>query len=389
MPAASPRIAAMTSLMQREDITRAFAAVDAGKDATVAQWRTLVEIPAPSGQEEKRAAAVEALLREYGLTDVHQDSVGNVMGTRKGTGGGPRLVLDAHLDTVFALGTNVTTRIENGKLYAPGVGDDTRNVAALLAMIRAMNEAKMQTPGDLMFVFTVEEETNFGGVEQFLKDHKTEIDRYLALDGGYENFTYGGIGIYWHRYHILGPGGHTRSTSPPYSATLPLARAIERIYKLPVPHGAWINVGMLGGTDVFNAKAADAWMSMDLRSNDEPTLKRLDAAIENIVREEAQRAGMTMRRDVESTEEVASLPEHRNSEMIQTVEAVYRAFGFDPEITDTASNHTSAALRAGIPAAGMGTAPCEGSHGLNENCEIEPIFKGIKRLIVLATALSQ
>ena len=72
-----------------------------------------------------------------------------------------------------------------------------------------------------------------------------------------------------------------------------------------------------------------------------------------------------------------------------TVEAVYRAFGFDPEITDTASNHTSAALRAGIPAAGMGTAPCEGSHGLNENCEIEPIFKGIKRMIVLATALSE
>jgi tripeptide aminopeptidase len=383
------RIAAMSTLMQREDVVRAFAAVDADKDATVAQWRTITEIPAPSGQEEKRAAAVEALLTEYGLTDVHQDSVGNVMGTRKGTGGGHRLVLDAHLDTVFALGTNVTTRIENGKIYAPGVGDDTRNVIALLALIRAMNAAKIQTAGDLLFVFTVEEETNFGGVAQFLKDHQGAIDRYLALDGGYENFTYGGIGIYWHRYHILGPGGHTRSSNPPYSATLPLARAIERIYEIPLPQGAWINVGMLGGTDVFNAKAADAWMSMDLRSNDEPTLQRLDAEVQRIVREEAERAGMTMRRDVDSTEEVASLPGHRNSEMVQTVEAIYRAFGFDPEITDTASNHTSAALRAGIPATGMGTAPCEGSHGLSENCEIEPIFKGIKRLVVLATALSE
>lgn len=375
--------------MQREDVARAFAAVDADREPTIAQWRTITEIPAPSGQEAKRADAVEALLREYGLTDVHRDAAGNVMGTRKGTGGGHRVVLDAHLDTVFALNTNVTTRIENGKIYAPGVGDDTRNVIALLAMIRAMNAAGLQTKGDLTFVFTVQEETNFGGVDQFLKDHKGAIDRYLAFDGGYENFTYGGIGIYWHRYHILGAGGHTRSSSPPYSATLPLARAIERIYKLKLPKGAWINIGMLGGSDVFNAKAADAWMSMDLRSNDEAVLKQLDADVQRIVREEAQRAGMTMRRDVDSTEEVASLPGHRNSEMVQTVEAIYRAFGFNPEITDTASNHTSAALRAGIPATGMGTAPCEGSHGLQENCEIEPIFKGIKRAIVLGTMLSE
>jgi acetylornithine deacetylase/succinyl-diaminopimelate desuccinylase-like protein len=145
---------------------------------------------------------------------------------------------------------------------------------------------------------------------------------------------------------------------------------------------------MLGAGDVFNAKARDAWFSMDLRSNDEPTLKRLESEIDRIVQEEAARAGMTMRRDVESTEEVASLPGHRTSEMVRTTEAVWRAFGFDPPITDTASNHTSAALRAGIPAIGTGTGPCEGSHGLEEHCEIEPIFTGTKRNIVLAVALA-
>ena len=78
----------------------------------------------------------------------------------------------------------------------------------------------------------MEEETNFRGADQFLADHRGKIDRYVALDGGYKNFTYGGTGIYWHRYHILGPGGHTRSDTPPYSATLPLARAIQRIYAI-------------------------------------------------------------------------------------------------------------------------------------------------------------
>lgn len=379
----------MRVLAQRDDLARASASVDRDRDAIVTQWRALTEIPAPSGHEAKRAEYVEALLREYGLTDVRRDAVGNVMGTRKGTGGGQHVVLDAHLDTVFPLETNVTTRIESGKLFAPGVGDDTRNVIALLAMIRAMNDGGVQTKGDLTFVFTVEEETNFRGVEQFLADHRGQIGRYIALDGGYINFTYGGTGIYWHRYHVLGPGGHTRSSTPPHSATLPVARAIERIYALKLPKATWINVGMLGGADVFNAKAADAWLSVDLRSTNQAELQRLDAEIQRIVTEEAARVGMTMKRDVVSTEEVASMPGHRESPMVRTAEAVYRAFGFEPGITDTASNHTSAAIRAGIPAIGIGTAPCESAHALEENCEIEPIFTGIKRTIVLAVALSE
>jgi acetylornithine deacetylase/succinyl-diaminopimelate desuccinylase-like protein len=379
---------AMRALMQREDVARASASVDRDRDAIVAQWRAITEIPAPSGHEAQRADYVEALLKQYGLTDVHRDAAGNVMGTRKGTGGGKHVVFDAHLDTVFALGTNVTTRIDGGKLYAPGIGDDTRNVAALLAMIRAMNDAGLQTTGDLTFVFTVEEETNFRGADQFLADHRGKIDRYVALDGGYNNFTYGGTGIYWHRYHFLGAGGHTRSATPPYTATLPLARAIQRIYAIKLPE-AYINIGMLGGADVFNAKAADAWMSVDLRSTDQAELKRLDQVIQQIVAEEAKRVGMTTKRDVVSIEEVASLPGHRNSPMVAIAEGVYRAFGFDPEITNTAANHTSAALRAGVPAIGMGTAPCESSHALDENCEIEPIFTGIKRTIALGVALSE
>jgi tripeptide aminopeptidase len=382
-------VAEMQALIARADLTRAFESVERDREGIVAQWRALTEIPAPSGHEAKRAAFVESLLREYGLSDVGRDAAGNVMGTRRGTGGGKRVVLDAHLDTVFALDTNVTTRVENGRIHAPGVGDNTRNVAALLAAIRAMNDAQLQTKGDLVFLFTVEEETNFRGVDQFLADHRADVDRFVALDGGYSNFTYGGTGIYWHRYHVIGPGGHTRSSTPPHSATLPLARAIERVYALPLPKSSWLNIGMLGGAEVFNAKASDAWMSVDLRSTVQADLQRLDAAIQQIVEEEAARAGMTSRRDVVSTEEVASLPGHRNSEMVATVEAVFRAFGFDPEITDTASNHTSAAIRAGIPAVGMGTAPCEGAHALHESCEIEPIFKGIKRTIALAVALSE
>lgn len=390
VPDVTPRVDAVRQLMTRDDIVRALAFVDGDRETLLRQWEELTEIPAPSGHEQKRADYVERLLREYGLDDVHRDAAGNVIGTYRGTGGGKRVVFDSHLDTVFPLDTPIEVKIENGKIHAPGVGDDTKNAISMLAQIRAMKAGGVRTKGDVMFVFTVREETDFGGVDQFLKDHGKSIDRYVTLDGGYRGFTYGGIGIYWYRYHVIGPGGHTRSSNPPWSATLPVARAIDRIYELRLPRSTWMNVGMLGAGNVFNAKAADAWFSADLRSSDQQSLLWLDREVERIVHEEAARAGMTVRRDVESKSEVASLPGHRNSEMVQQVEAVWRAFGFDdPPITDTASNHTSAALLAGVPAIGTGTGPCEHGHALNEVCEIEPVFTGTKRNVVLAVVLAE
>lgn len=384
----APRVEAIRSLQERDDIRSAMAFVENDREATITQWRTISEIAAPSGHEAARADVIERLLREYGLADIRRDAVNNVYGTLRGSGGGNHVVFDAHTDTVFAASTPLTTRVENGRIYGPGVGDDTRNVIAMLAQIRAMRAAGVRTKGDVTFLFSAREETDFGGINEFLKNHRESVDRFVALDGGFGGFTYGGIGIVWHRYHFLGPGGHTRSSSPPWSATLPLARAIERIYQLDIPH-TWKNVGMLGAGDVFNAKASDAWFTADLRSNDQPSLDRLVSEVNRIVEEEAARLGMTAKRDVVSESRVASLRGHRNSEMVQIAEATWRAFGFDPSISDTASNHTSPALLAGIPAIGTGTTPCSASHSVDESCEIDPIFIGIRRNIVLAVALSE
>ena len=383
----APHVADARALMERPDVLRAMQHVEGERERIVSEWRELSEIPAPSGQEAARADRVAALLTETGLT-VERDAAGNVYATRKGTGGGRHVVFDAHLDTVFATDTNLTTRIEGGSLHGPGVGDDTRNVEAVLAMARAMTAANVETRGDVTFLFTVEEETTFRGVKQFIADRENTVNSFVALDGGYSSFAYAGIGIYWDRYHITGPGGHTRSSAPPYSATLPLARAINRLYRLRVPRNAWLNIGMLGGADVFNAKADDAWMSVDLRSSNAETLHRLDRAVESIVREEAARFGMQMHREEVSKSEPAFIPGHRTSPMVLATEGVWRAFGFDPTISDTASNHASPALLAGIPAISTGTAPCRGGHSIQENCEIDPIFTGIKRNIVLAVALA-
>ncbi|HMG72406.1 MAG TPA: M20/M25/M40 family metallo-hydrolase [Pyrinomonadaceae bacterium] len=379
------------ALSNRAEVKSANDYIDRNHESIVREWIAITEINAPSGQEQPRAKYIESLLRKYHLDDIHYDSTGNLIAVRKGAGGGPVIVFDAHLDTVFQPGLQIKATIRDGKIYAPGIGDDTRNVEALLATIRALNDAKVKTKGDLVFVFTVQEETTMNGAKAYISENKGKIDQYIALDGGYEGFTYAGIGINWYRHHFIGPGGHTRSRTPPYSASLPLARAIERIYQLKVPTNpsSNLNIGMLGGSEVVNAKASDAWFTVDLRSTSNEVIADLEKQIQIILNEEAARVGMTVKTDVIGASPAAFIPGHRESYLVRISEAVHRVMGFDPPIGSAGSNNSSAALLAGISSISTGAGPCEGAHSLAENCEIEPLYKGIKKVLLLEVALAR
>src|SRR5678809_1146614 len=364
--------------------------IDKDREHILREWIAITEINAPSLHEQSRAKYIEGLLRKYKLQNIRYDATGNLIAVRKGTGGGPVVVFDAHLDTVFQPGLKIKANVREGRVYAPGIGDDTRNIEALLATLRALDAAKIKTKGDLVFLFTTDEEAGMTGAKQYTKDNKGEVDYYIALDGGYEGFTYAGIGINWYRHHFIGPGGHTRSRTPPYSATLPLARAIARIYELKVPTNpsSNLNIGMLGGSEVVNAKASDAWFTVDLRSTNNDVIADLEQKIALILDEEAKRTGMTVKTDVISASPAAVLPGNRESNLVKIAEAVHRAMGFDPPIGNAGSNNSSAALLQGINSISTGAGPCNDSHALTENCEIDPLYKGIKKLLLLEVALA-
>src|SRR5690349_4884633 len=370
-------------------VKTAFDSIDKDRDAILREWIAITEINAPSKQEQERAKYIESLLRKHKL-EIRYDSAGNLIATRKGTGGGPVTVFDAHMDTVFQPGLKIKATVRDGRVYAPGIGDDTRNIEALLATIRALDAANIKTKGDLVFLFTTDEEAGMTGAKQYTKDNKGKVDYYVALDGGYEGFTYAGIGINWYRHHFIGPGGHTRSRTPPYSATLPLARAIARIYELKVPSNpsSNLNIGMLGGSEVVNAKASDAWFTVDLRSTSNDVIADLEKKIAAIVDEEAKRAGVTVKTDIISTSPAAVLPGNRDSNLVKIAEAVHRAMGLDPPIGNAGSNNSSAALLQGITSISTGAGPCNDSHALTENCEIEPLYRGIKKILLLEVALA-
>jgi tripeptide aminopeptidase len=136
--AAQDLTAQAKEIMARPDVVRAFAHVEAQRDRILGEWRELTEINAPSSKERERAEAVRRLLSTCKLDKVYFDAKGNLIAIRKGSGGARAVVIDAHLDTVFQDGLKIKTEIRDGKMFAPGVGDNTRNVEALLASIRAL-----------------------------------------------------------------------------------------------------------------------------------------------------------------------------------------------------------------------------------------------------------
>ena len=114
----------------------------------------------------------------------------------------------------------------------------------------------------------------------------------------------------------------------------------------------------------------------------------LDKQIKSILDEEAARVGMSVKTDLISTSPAAMIPGHRESYLVRIAEAVHRVMGFDPPITNSGSNNSSAALLAGISSISTGAGPCDGAHSLAENCEIEPLYTGIKKILLLEVALT-
>src|SRR4029079_11503301 len=183
---AAPAIdAAYQAILANPKVIKTLEDIKGDDDTALAEQKRITEIPAPPFKEKVRAEYFLKRMQELGFKDASIDAEGNVIALRKGTGGGrPKLVVSAHLDTVFPEGTDVTVKEKDGAIVAPGIGDDSRGLAAMLSLIKAMNENQIATVGDIMFVGTVGEEElgNLRGVKALFRDH-TDIDGFISIDG--------------------------------------------------------------------------------------------------------------------------------------------------------------------------------------------------------------
>ncbi|HEU4560214.1 MAG TPA: M20/M25/M40 family metallo-hydrolase [Longimicrobium sp.] len=361
--------------------------------AQVEEWIRMTQIPAPSTQEQRRAAYIAEQMRAEGL-EVSVDSIGNVTGRRKGSGGGPTIVFAGHMDTVHPIDTDVTVRVDGNILRAPGVFDDTAALADLLAVIRALNRANVRTRGDLVFVGTTQEELGLRGMDWWLA-HNPRPDMVVAVDGGLGPVNYGALGIYWTRYHFTGEGSHTNSsTGKPHPARA-LADAVRSIYELRIPEGrggAVYNVGMMGGGKIFNAIPQDVWFTMDLRSVNPALLDSLDTEINQRVRAaaEANRVQTTSER-VHRTRAAGTtemLRDRRAHPLVQTALDVHAFLGIPATPEASGSTDANVAVTRGIPAIAIGRGRGGDQHTLSEWADRDSALPATKMILLLAVSMA-
>jgi acetylornithine deacetylase/succinyl-diaminopimelate desuccinylase-like protein len=203
------------------------------------EQKRITEIPAPPYKEKLRAEYYQKRMQELGFKDAAIDAEGNVIALRKGSGGGrPKLVVSAHLDTVFPEGTDVTVKEKDGAILAPGIGDDSRGLAALLSLIKAVNANEIATVGDILFVGTVGEEElgNLRGVKALFRDNK-DIDGFISIDGlGITRVVNQATGSHRYEFIFRGPGGHSFQEFGLPSAIHAMGRAIAKISEFQTHH---------------------------------------------------------------------------------------------------------------------------------------------------------
>jgi acetylornithine deacetylase/succinyl-diaminopimelate desuccinylase-like protein len=357
-------------------------------DRLIREMIQITEIEAPPFKEEKRAKAYAEMLRQSGLPDVDIDAEGNVIGVRRGSGTGPLIAIAAHLDTVFPEGTNVKVRREGTKLHAPGVGDDSRALAVLLAIIRAMDAAKIQTTSDILFVGNVGEEGpgDLRGMKYlFLKGpYKDKIKMFISLDpfGWGNDITIAGIPSKRFKVTFRGPGGHSYGSFGLVSPAYAMANAMVKLSKMQVPSRprTTFNVGVLGGGTSVNSIPFESWMDVDIRSETPDELTKTVSTFTRLMQdaaEEENRARSTSQGSIKvEVKLIGDRPFGQtsvNAPIVQTASAIIQAFGMNPTY-GMSSTDSNIPLSLGIPAVTLESGGTGGrNHTLEEWVDVEKV----------------
>jgi acetylornithine deacetylase/succinyl-diaminopimelate desuccinylase-like protein len=378
-------------------------ALDAARRAeprTIDDQVRFCEVPAPPFGESARG---EVLRREFiaaGLRNVRVDRAGNVLGDRPGTMAQPRLVLAAHLDTVFPEGTDVRVKREGPVLRGPGIGDNCRGLAVLVRVVRSLAEARVQTPGSITFVANVGEEGlgDLRGMRAlFGETMKGQIDRFVSIDSTGVHVTHLAVGSQRYRVTFKGPGGHSYAAFGLPNPIGALGRAITRIGDLQVPGypRTTFNVGRVGGGTSVNAIPFEGWMEVDLRSTDPAALAALVEQFNGLVDAAAAEENARWGRSGVVTvvkERVGDRPAGStalDAPIVQIALAAATALGVSAPLGE-GSTDANIPISLRIPAITIGAGGTgSDAHALTESFDTTNAVKGVEHALLVTIALAQ
>lgn len=389
-------------LHSAESVSLAFRFFESHAVDLVEEQIRLCSIPSPPYGESKRAEYLCRRFIECGLHDAHLDAAGNCVALRRGKELNPLIVVSAHLDTVFPDGTDFTVRRDHGKLFAPGIADDGCGLAALVGLVRALQECAIETGGSLLFVGTVGEEGegNLRGARYLLNEGEWagRVDGFISLDGaGVDRITHAALGSRRYRLRLQGVGGHSWGDFGAANPVHALGRAIARLASYPAPKDprTTFNVGRIEGGSGVNVIPTEATLDVDLRSASADELRRLDAFFRRAAREAAddensnRRAGdPPLELDLKLIGDRPSGETPVDSLIVQLALEATRAVGASPRL-DRSSTDSNIAISLGIPAITMGAGGTSGnSHTLDEWYDPRGRDIGLLRALIVLLGLA-
>jgi acetylornithine deacetylase/succinyl-diaminopimelate desuccinylase-like protein len=360
----------------------------------------LCQIPAPPFKEAARAAAYRREFIALGYTNARTDSLGNVIAELRG-GDGPTVMIAGHLDTVFPEGTAVAVKRTGTRMEGPGIGDDCRGLAVVLAVARMFKEQNIVPRGRILFVGNVGEEGagNLRGVRWlFEREFKGQINYFISVDGVGSNITTRAVGSHRYTVTVSGPGGHSYGDFGMPNPMHALGRAISRIADLTVPATprTTFNVGILRGGTSVNSIAMSAQMDIDMRSESSESLadidRRVRAAVTAAVADEQKRWPASSVRLAVKYDTIGIRPTGSQSDdatIVKVAMAAGKEVGFAPR-TGASSTDANIPISLGIPAITIdGGGRGDGAHSLGEWYDDGPEgWKGPQWALLIVAALS-
>lgn len=382
-------------------IEQAMQILEETHEAIVDLQMELCAIRSPSNMEENRAKRFFELMNQIGLDHVYMDEVNNVIGLWKGTGGGPTLVVAAHMDTVFGPEIDCTpVRKEDGFIWGPGICDDTRGMVEVYAIAKTMCETGIRAKGDILFVGNVGEES-LGDLRgsKHLFANNSNIDVFMSIDGPQiESLVTNAIAGCKYRFTYTGRGGHALGAFGIPNVNNALGYAMAKIATLDVPEDplSIFNIGVVQGGVSVNAIPAKSSMMIDLRSMSQTELDRMkefvvSAAKEGLEKELARwnHPTETLELQIEILSERPGGTQPIEAPVVQAALAAYEAYGIEPKLQKGASTDSNIPISRGIPAVTVSRGGIQiDGHTVNERFQPDHAFVGTQRDMILALLLA-
>jgi tripeptide aminopeptidase len=377
-----------------------------------AAWMTdqqirLTEIPAPEFDEARRGDALKELFAVSGF-QVRTDKAGNVIAERPGSDTKSVILLAAHLDTVFPAGTDVRVKRNGDRLLAPGIADNGVGLASLAGLARAFAESRVRTTKTIVLVGDVGEEGegNLRGMRLLVEDYGKRLSAVIAVDGpSTEHIATQGIASRRFEISITGPGGHSWSDFGDPNPITAMSRGVVKFSAVGVPDDprSSFNFGTIEGGTSVNSIPSSVKVKVDLRSEDEAELDRLEAALRDAMAAGAKEE-MSASRD--ENDDSSGISQHAlhveihsigarpagklpdDSPLLATIRNVDRYLGNRSRL-ERSSTDANIPLSMGIPAVALGGGGRGGSsHTLDE--WYDPLGRelGLKRLFLTVVSLA-